>query len=89
MTFFQVDTLVVSICRANGYFQLVKRDTSARQGWIYGEGSRQDLHDESNAIEMTASVVPAGGLVVFAALVGLGIFGVAASMWRPLLEASK
>jgi len=31
----------------------------------------------------------AGGLVVLTALMGVGIFGVAAFMWRPLLEAMK
>jgi hypothetical protein len=56
------------------------RDTSAGQGWIYGEGSRLDLHDESNAIEMTASVVPAGGLAALTALMGAGICGVATFM---------
>ncbi len=30
-----------------------------------------------------------GGLVVLAALMGAGILGVAASMWRPLQEAMK
>jgi hypothetical protein len=56
------------------------RDTSPKQGWIYGEGSRQDLHDESNAIEITASVVPAGGLVAPTALMGAGIVAVATFM---------
>jgi hypothetical protein len=31
----------------------------------------------------------AGGLVVLTALMGVGIFGVATFMWRPLLEAMK
>ena len=53
------------------------RDTSPRQGWIDGEGSRQDLHDESNTIQMTASVAPARGLVALTALMGAGICAVA------------
>jgi hypothetical protein len=34
-------------------------------------------------------LVMAGGLVVFTVLMGVGIFGVATFMWRPLLEAMK
>jgi hypothetical protein len=38
---------------------------------------------------MTPSLVPAGGLVVLMALMGVGIFGVAMIGWRPLLEVMK
>ncbi len=31
----------------------------------------------------------AGGLLVLTVLVGVGIFGVATFMWRPLLEVMK
>jgi hypothetical protein len=31
----------------------------------------------------------AGGLVVLTGFIGVGIFGVATFMWRPLLEAIK
>jgi hypothetical protein len=40
-------------------------------------------------VQMTPSLVPAGGLVVLMALMGVGIFGVAMIGWRPLLEVMK